>query len=132
MAMSFELHKKYNFNTLAPSILGSGFKNVLILAIIDYTVASTYSSIQAWHTNVYPYLPAGTPKDPTKYTYILFRTEVNTNIVLALPWIDLTTISEVTQNHLTVVINNVTPEDITRVSESLTLLGLTSFTLTQS
>jgi hypothetical protein len=132
MAVPFELNSTYNFNTLAPAILGSGFKNVTVLGIIDYTTALKYTSPETNSVNVLPYLPIGTPSDPKKYTYILFKTEAGAKIVLALPWIDQTSVIVVQHQTISVVLNQVIASDVTKIREALVLLGFTSFTITVS
>jgi len=130
MPSTFELGTTYNFNTLAPAILGSNVKNATVLGIIDYTTASNYITPETRHVDVYPYLPTGTVNDPKKYTYILFKSESNVKFVLGLPWIDLATVVQVVSLTINVTVNNASTGDANRIRDSLILLGFNSFTVT--
>ena len=127
--MPFDLKTRYNFNTLAPALLGSSFKNMTVVSIMDYTVASKYFSPDAQAVSVYPSLPNGTPSDPKNYTYVLFKPETGDNFVLALEWIDVSSIQLVTSSTVTVTINNTVTGDTQRIRDSLILLGFTNFTI---
>lgn len=128
----FELDNVYNFNTLAPAILGADFKRVTVLAILNYSIASTFINIETNHVNIYPYLPEGTVNDPKSYQYLLIKTESGETTVLALPWINLDTVTKITGQTLTIKINDVAGTDATKVRDSLILLGFTNFTISIS
>jgi hypothetical protein len=126
----FEIDGVYTFNTLAPAILGASFKNVTVLAILNYNVASSYINIESNHVNIYPYLPVGTVNDPKTYQYLLIKTQTGENTVLALPWINLATVNKVVSQTIAVTVNNVTVSDTTKIRDSLILLGYTDFAIT--
>ena len=130
MSLPFELQKTYNFNTLAPAILGSNYKNALVLAIVSYDLAKQFFSPETESVNVYPALPLGVVADPKKYTYIVFRTESGVTRVLALEWINISSITVVTSQILTVTISNASVGDAERVRQALLLLQLTAITIT--
>lgn len=125
----FEIDNVYNFNTVAPAILGADFKRATVLAILNYTIASTYINIETNHVNIFPYLPEGTVNDPKTYKYLLIKTETGENTVLALPWINLDTVVKVTGQTLTIKINDITGDDSTKIRDSLILMGFNSFTM---
>ena len=126
----FELDGVYNFNTLAPAILGADFKRATVLAILNYTVASGYINIESNHVNIYPYLPVGTVKDPKTYQYLLIKTQTGENTVLALPWINLDTVTRVTTQTISITINDVNVDDTVKIRDTLILMGYTDFAIT--
>lgn len=132
MSLPFELQKKYNFNTLAPAILGNNFKNAIVQAIVGYSIAKQFISPETQNVNVYPALPPGVVADPKKYTYVVFLMESGIERVFALEWIDISSIVEVSSQTLTIQIANTSAGDAERVRQALLLLQLTSFTVTSS
>lgn len=125
----FQIDNVYNFNTLAPAILGAEFKNATVLAILNYTVAKTYINIETNHVNIYPYLPVGTVNDPKTYQYILIKTQSGETTVLALPWINTDTVTQVTNQSIVVKVNNITNDDTVKIRDALILMGYSDFTI---
>lgn len=126
----FELDGVYNFNTLAPAILGADFKRVTVLAILNYAVATNYINIESNHVNIYPYLPVGTVNDPKTYQYLLIRTQTGENTVLALPWINISTVVKVTSKVISITVNDANVDDSVKIRDSLILLGYSDFSIT--
>ena len=126
---NFQIGNTYNFNTRAPAVLGSLFKNATILGIVDYNTASTYINIDVMQRTIYPLLPQGTPDNPKKYTYLLIQAESGQKTVLAYQWIDENTIAEVSSATIIVTLPNVNATDAERIRDSLALLGFTGFTI---
>lgn len=119
----YKLKSSYSFNTFAPAVLGNRVKNAKLLAILDFDVASNYTTPNISHATIYPYLPSGTVDDPQSYTYLLFQTDQNTKIVLANTWIQENTISEQTNTKLTIVIENISTGDEIKIRDNLLLAG---------
>lgn len=119
----YKLKASYSFNTFAPSILGTSVRNAKLMAIVDYEIAANYTTPNTSHVSVYPYLPAGTPNNPEKYTYLLFQLESGAKIVYANVWIDEKTIKESTSSTLTIVIENAASGDETTLRDFLALKG---------
>lgn len=132
MTVSFELFKSYNFNTLAPTILATNYKNVKVLAIMNYDTALKYFVPATTSASVFPFLPVGTVSDPTKYTYILFEGDENLKTPLALEWIDQSSITVVSYQTLTVTVTQAAAGDAVKIKQSLLLLGINNFTITTS
>lgn len=132
MPVSFELFKSYNFNTLAPTILATNYKNVKVLSIMNHDTALKYFVPATTSASVFPFLPIGTVSDPTKYTYILFESNDSLKTVLALEWIDQSTITVVSYQTLTLTVTQAAAGDADKIKQSLLLLGITNFTLTSS
>lgn len=127
---NFKLNTAYSFNTHAPALLGSRLNNATVLAVMDYTLASQFIQPEASHANVFPMLPAGTLDNPKSFSYILLRTESGERTVLAYPWIDESSIAEVTSQSLTVTIQNASAEDATKIRTALVLAGFPNVTIT--
>lgn len=120
---SYKLKAKYSFNTHAPAILGTSIRNATLTAILDYDVASGFTTPNTSHANIYPHLPAGTPNNPQKYTYLLFQLENGSKIVYANVWIDEATIRESTTSSITVVVENAVGGDEIKIRDMLALSG---------
>lgn len=130
MSYPFELKKVYSFDVFAPSILGTEFKNVTILSIMDYETALQQADIPAIHTNVYPDLPSGLPDDPSQYDYVRIRTASGVATILGIPWIDLDTVELVESRRMTVKIEGVSSADVERVRIALVQNGFNNIEIT--
>ena len=122
----------YNFNTLAPQILGVSMSNVLVNAIMSYQAAAGYFNPSAMHAQVYPFLPSSTLNDPTKFTYYLLQTQNNQQIPFADEWIDQTSVKAVTNSKLTVVIQNAGSTGAIKIQNMLVIMGYTNLSVTAS
>jgi hypothetical protein len=127
--LPFELNSVYSFNTVAPAILGLEFKRVTVLAVLNYSIANTFINIETNHINIYPYLPTGTVNDPKTYQYLLIKAETGENTVLAIPWIDLDSVTQVTTQSLILTVNNINSTDTTKIRDAMIMLGYNSFTI---
>lgn len=95
--MSFTLDsygKVVSFEVYPVGHLGDIYKKVEVLAILDYETAKQYRDIAATAVAVYPTLPQGTPKDYTKYKYLKLKHTDGAISVLALEWVNSSTITE--------------------------------------
>lgn len=126
---NFVVGNNYTFNTLAPAVLGASFINAKVIGIVGYDIAVTMMNIDLKQRAVYPMLPAGTPNDASKYTYLLLQTQSGSKTVIALEWIDQNTIQIVNSVTLEVTIPNANPTDAREVSQMLSLLGYSGFTI---
>jgi hypothetical protein len=104
-------------------LLGTDFQNVTVLAILDYESALGLADIPAMHENVYPYLPAGSPRDPSTYDYLKIRTSAGRTVVLGMPWINESSITLVSSQKMLVTIDGVGSADIARVRTALNQNG---------
>lgn len=129
MALPFELNKRYNFNTLAPSLLGATFKNATVIGIVDYVTASSYINPDAYAANIYPYLPVGTIRDPKKYTYILLVSEIGIKTAIAWQWIDPASVVLVASTTLTITVVDVPVGTSEQIRDALLLLGINTFSI---
>ncbi len=118
------INNHYNFSLYANSVLGSSYKGFRLSSILDYNVAVKFGNIDLLHRQVYPYLPPGTPKDHTKYTYFLFQSD-NKQLVVAQEWIIPSSIEQTVGRDYTITIRNSTDAQVAIVRDQLRLLGLT-------
>lgn len=125
----FKIGNVYNFNTLVPTLLGTEFKNVSVLGLIDYTTACSIINVDLMHRKIYPLLPPGTVDNPKKYTYLLVMTESGNKTVVAYPWIDASTIVLVDSVTITVTLANRNSTDAAAIRDAITLLGFKDFTI---
>lgn len=119
----------YNFETLAPAILGDKIKNAKLTAIVNFSTAQKLFNPTSQHANIYPHLPVGTARDHTKYIYYVFNTENDEERVFAREWINLNTIELVTGNTLKASVYNVTAQDQTAIRQLLIAAGYTSISI---
>lgn len=125
----FNLKSRYNFNTLAPAILGVSVKNATIMGLFDSTIAANYMNVQTNHAQIYPSLPPGTVNDPTQYDYFLIRTQSGDKRVLAIQWIDVNSIQLVTQQAISITVNGTTTGDDVKIRNALLMMGFSSISM---
>lgn len=125
-----DIGKRYNFDTLAPAILGSSIKGAKYKGSVDYETACKHQSMIEQFRAVYPHLPAGTLADPAATVYHLFTSQAGEQIIYADVWINKSTITLVETVNLRVDIANCELTDSTRIRDALTALNITNFTIT--
>ena len=127
---TLSINKLYKFYTYAPSILGASFDKAKLVAILDYNSAIKHKNVEFLQKQVYPFLPASTPRNVKDYVFYKFQTESDSNIIMANYWlIDESTV-EITTLNLNVNVLNVSTQDISVIREQLRLLGYTFETST--
>jgi hypothetical protein len=123
--MSFQLRQFYNFDLWPVTILGSGHKNVSVLAIMDAEMANKEIDIKALHVNVFPFLPAGSPNSEKGYDYIKIKTQSGETRILGMAWIKADTIELVQSKTATIVINVIDSDTVRLASDALIKNGIT-------
>lgn len=132
MATIFQPRKVYSFGVYPSAILGTGFKNVTVQAILDYHSALAFADLEAIHVNVYPHLPAGTPNRPQDFDYLLVRTDNGDTTIIGIPWIVDETVELVESLRITAVIDGVASADLDRIRACLTQNGYDKISLSLS
>ncbi|MNU19660.1 hypothetical protein D3C71_78930 [compost metagenome] len=127
---NFEIRKIYSFDVYPAAVLGNGFQNVTVLAVMDQESANQLVDTQSLHVNVYPYLPTGTPNRPDAYSWLKIRTANGETTVLGLPWINEASITEVNSTEINVKIGNVQASDVPAIVEALKQNGFVSLVVT--
>lgn len=126
----FRIGYRYTFSTHAPAIIGQTFKDAELTAIVDYTTAMLFSNVQLSHIQVLPYLPTGSATDPTKNTYLVFKTTSGTTIVLSYTWIVESSINYSASMNITAVIHDAQPDDALKIKQILALAGFNKVSIT--
>lgn len=123
---TLQLFSTVSFDLHPASVLGNGFKNAKLMAIIDADTARLFIDPAAMHANVYPFLPPGTPNNYKDYPYLKFKLASGGDLVLGLPWIKDETWQVTTTRSMRLTIENVSPADQNRVIEALSANGFTA------
>lgn len=121
--MQLSINSYYSFSTRAPGILGASFSNLKLASIMTFDLANKFINVMSMHANIYPVLPSGISDNPESYTYYLFKTESNGDMVLADVWIDSNTLDEKGSQSLVIEIPKVTNTDIIRINNTLNMMG---------
>ena len=129
MNPNFNVNGKYTFEVYPITILGNDYKNVIVLGVVNPSIAQKFLDIDAVHNQVYPYLPEGVRDDPRAYDYVLLRTISGETTVLGIPWINQESIVEVESTTMIVEILDVTSQDIEKVSDALIVNGYNKFNI---
>lgn len=127
--MSFTVKKTYTFNTLAPAILGSSYKNAEMLGEISYEIAITRENIDLKYRQIYPVLPPNTTDNPKTQKYFIFRTETGQLVTLCEQWVDMASVQEVGGVNFTISFKDAEPADKNRIRSVLSAMGYTNFTI---
>lgn len=129
--MVFEFNKTYDFSTTAPVELGLLRQNMTFLGSASYDIALAIEkqNIQVRNSRIYPELPAGTPKDYTKYQYHIFKNSSGAKEVFAEYWIDPSTVTLRESLTLSVTVSSATNADMTKLRDLLTLNGYRNFNI---
>ncbi len=120
---ALEINRYYNFSVYANSILGTSYRGAKLICVLDYRTALKFGNVQLRHRQVFPYLPPGTPSDPTKYTYYLFSYN-GVETVLANVWILDESVEETSGMNFTLKLNNISDRQLSIVRDQLRLLGI--------
>lgn len=126
---NFNLRGVYSFDVYPTALLGTLFKNVTILAVMDAATASREIDIYALHAQIYPMLPNGSPNKATDYDYVKIKTTAGHTTILGMVWINEATIVQVTSSTITAVIGDVSASDLVRIRNALIQNGYQNIAL---
>jgi hypothetical protein len=105
--MDIEVGGIYSFSVYPVAVLGTNFKNALVMSIFDAETAQMMGfDILAQHALVYPSLPGSTVNNPSKYKYLRIRLPSGATQIIAMEWINPATLESVNLGRHTVVIDN--------------------------
>jgi hypothetical protein len=125
----FKIRQVYSFDVHPVAILGTDFKNVTVLGVVDQETANQWIDTHAFHINVFPFLPAGTPNQPDGYNYLKIKTQSGAVTVIGMAWIKEDTIQSITSTKITVTLEQVTPDDVPRIRSALAQNGFNSMAI---
>lgn len=129
--LNLAIGKTYSFNTAAPSILGTIIKNAKLLAIFDYSTATTLDNVDLKFRAIYPLLPAGTPDSAESCIYYFFKSESGEKVVFADQWIVESTVEIIEHINFQVTFTDTSIGDISRVRDAINALGYTNYSIKQ-
>lgn len=123
-----KIGNRYSFTTMAPSILGQDYSDMTLLAIGGYALASRLENVDVILNNIYPYLGSNAPSDATKDEYYVFTTAAGGTKVFGSTWINQATIDVTGSQSITVVVDNVSASDVSKIRELLASAGYNAIT----
>lgn len=120
--MDFKINRKYNYNTIAPNILGSSYSNMTLIGIMsfseaskEYDILSIHSSIRNQTANI------NVPVNASDCTYLKFKSPGGDFKIIAQEYI--TSSEEVESTTLTITVKNYTSSDYIVLKNALEGLG---------
>lgn len=93
MSVIFQEDLKYSFEVYPASILKMDFTDATSLGVVSESIARKFVNTRELHVNVYPYLPAGSPNDPTAYGWLGVRLSTGVETFIGVAWIKPDTIT---------------------------------------
>ena len=127
--INFQVGKTYNFETIAPGILPSAFKNAYLLGELTFETASRQDNIDLKYRQIFPILPPGSLDNPKKQRWFNFKAENGSEVILCGQWISESSVVEVSSISLDIHVANVTAADAQRIRALLNSAGYKSFTI---
>jgi hypothetical protein len=129
----FQAGQTYSFQTVAPALLGNNFQNMLVQAVLNYDVAALFADLQAMHRNIYPLVQEFDPtivNDPTQYTYLRVVGVGGVPQIIAVQWIEPSTITAIASQSAYIVIPNVLQSQVATIQAALVGIGLVNVSIT--
>ena len=115
-----------NFEVYPSAIIGSGFKNCKVLAILDADTAKLFNiDPPALHDSVYPTLPVGTPDKYDANSYFNIRLANGNVTCIGVPWIKESTIVAVTYTTARLEFANCSADDLQKLTDACVANGYT-------
>lgn len=119
------------FDTYAPAIIGSRQVRVTILGVVDYTSVTTFQPAVR-HTEVYSYLPSGSPKKYNEYSYIKVRDNNGNVQFFGVPWVNWDTLSIHEGKDMVVRLFDYPPSKVDYIRRLLLSHNITDFSIDDS
>lgn len=120
--MNLFLNRLYKFNTIASTLLGTGFNNMKLVSIMDHTQAAKETDILNIHNSIQGILSnTNLPINVESCTYLKFLSGDGSTTVLAKEY--LTDIEEIKTSTLLITVNNYTDSDYILLRDTLNKLG---------
>lgn len=124
--VNFEIGSSYTFNTVAPSILNSEFKNMVLKSIMSASEAVQYIDVYSIHSQIKQLPNLNIPTRASDLHYLKFLSPNGGYVYIAREY--LTSVQLVSNKQLVVTINNYTASDYTLIEETMRKLGFENFT----
>lgn len=124
-----EIGVSYQVSLRAPAILGTGYGNAMVAALLDHDSAQRLEDVDGIHASILALLPSGTPADPTRLTYVKLKIAANGWRVVALNWISQQP-TVLTSSTAVVTIANCPPGRLAALASALKANGFDQFVIT--
>ena len=125
---TFNINKVYNFNTLAPVILGDRYENMKVLGVLTADEAMKYRDIYTLHNNLVPVI-VGLPVNAGDCSFLLLENSSKETTVLAIEYIDPNSVEVVTTVNIRADILDVSTNDMVIINSLLKEAGYFNITL---
>jgi hypothetical protein len=120
----FEIGTIVSFNLYPAAILGTGYTNAKVLAILDSGTAAVLGyDVAARHANVFSTLPSGVPNDFTAYSYLKLLLATGDTTVIGIPWIIQSSLVVASVSSIQFTVQNITPSDQNTILQVLSAAG---------
>lgn len=120
-----------SFDTYAPAVLGTNYKNCTIMSHLDARDAQALGSdVLARHTNIYPSLPSGTPNDPYSYFFVKVKLLNGNYDYLGVCWVRKETITSRQVNRGIFTVEDIGADDVQRITDILSAADYSKVTVT--
>ena len=120
---SLKMGDVVSFDVFPTAILGTSFKRVKVVGILDMDSAKQWIDPVALHVNVFPTLPSGTPNDPSDYYYVKIKMIDGQVTCLGLPWIREESIVVHENSTIKLTIESVGVDDVEKIVRALAANG---------
>lgn len=123
---SLKLNHTYTFGTIAPAVLGANFSNVTVIGSMVGEEAAKEFDVATIHASIVSQVPnVQLPMNYLDCTYYKLINKSNPDLVtiIALEYIDLDSVEEVSNNKLIITVNNFNTGDPGTIKKLLNGLG---------
>lgn len=124
LVMNLMIGNVYNLRLRGGVILGEEVRSVKLVEKTSYERALKYMNIPAMHQALYKFLPEGTPNNPKKYEYLVFKTQSGNDLCYAEPWLIKDEVEEVIGKVFKVEFANISDSEMMRVVEALNYMNI--------
>jgi hypothetical protein len=131
MSYDLQIGNIYDFQFLAPALLGTGLTNAKVLGLLDYSSAASIQDVVPVHASIYSLLPAGTPVKAQDLIYVKVKTSLGLIRVIAMNWI-ASQPTLVVKTTVTVVVSNINMSQLAALRQALIQNGFTSIVISTS
>lgn len=130
--MSYDILKQpgrvVTFDTKPTSILPLRYTNVEVVGVVGYSIALSIEDISAKYQQILPFLP-DMSKDFSRADYIIIKHNTGDLEVLALAWIEESTIKTTSVVNRKITLFNVHSAVDSQLAKMLRLNGFSDFTI---
>ena len=122
----------YNFDTIAPDVLGDNYTDMKLLAIINFDVAMMLGyNVLSKHKQVFNISEYDVNYTiPSSYNYLLFETKNNDKVIMGETWIKESSLSGMYGINATFDFSNISINDLEIITSQLNPLGYSDISVT--